>query len=171
MTKTAKHSILFRLWIHIRGLLAFVIVVSGIVVGLISLVLPNEELYKQYVVDFLSRQWNKPVEIETISGKWQGLGPKFVISGLNIKDKDEVLVQQVTLNVNLIKYLIPKGSTGITIGINDIEVDFERKPSGKIVVTNTIENKESFSQKQEKLLATGTLAVNNLTLNLRHNLK
>ena len=167
MTKTAKHTLLFRLWIHIRGLLAFVIVVAGIVVGLISLVLPNEELYKQHVVDFLSRQWNKPVEIESISGKWQGLGPKFVLSGLSIKDKDEVLVQQVTLNVNLIKYLIPKGSTGITIGINDIAVDFERKSSGQIVVKNTIEDKQSFSEKLEKLLATGTLSINNLTLNLK----
>lgn len=170
MTNTAKHSWLFRLWIHIRGLLAFVIVVSGIVVGLISLVLPNEELYKQYVVDFLSRQWEKPVEIESISGKWQGLGPRFIISGLNIKDKDEVLVQQVTLSVNLIKYLIPKGSTGITIGINDIEADFERSASGKIVAKSTTEKQQSFSQKLEKLLATGSLSVNNLTLNLKDSL-
>ncbi|MCF6318094.1 MAG: TIGR02099 family protein [Proteobacteria bacterium] len=167
MTKTAKHSLLFRLWIHIRGLLAFVIVVAGIVVGIISLVLPNEELYKQYVVDFLSRQWDKPVEIESISGEWKGLGPKFIISGLNIKDKDEVFVQQVTLNVNLIKYLMPKGSTGITVGINDIAVDLERKSSGKIVVKNNIKDKQSFSEKLEKLLATGTLSVNNLTLNLK----
>ncbi len=167
MTKTAKHSLLFRLWIHIRGLLAFVIVVAGIVVGIISLVLPNEKLYKQYVVDFLSRQWDKPVEIESISGKWKGLGPKFIISGLSIKDKDEVLVQQVTLNVNLIKYLIPKGSTGITVGINDIAVDLERKSSGKIVVKNNSKDKQSFSDKLEKLLATGTLSVNNLTLNLK----
>ncbi len=167
MTKTAKHSFLFRLWIHIRGLLAFIIVVAGIVVGLISLVLPNEELYKQYVVDILSRQWEKPVEIKSISGKWQGFGPKFVISGLNIKDKDEVLVQQVTLNVNLIKYLIPKGSTGITIGINDIAVDFERQSSGQIVVKSDIKNQDSFSKKLEKLLATGTLSINNLTLNLK----
>ncbi|MBL4661769.1 MAG: hypothetical protein JKY19_15520 [Alcanivoracaceae bacterium] len=166
MTKTAHHSFLFRLWIHIRGFLAIIIVMFGVVVGLISLILPNENLYKPYVVEFLSKQWNKQVEIKSISGKWQGFGPKFIISDLVIKDEDEVIVQQATLNINVFKYLIPKGSTGISLGISDIEVDFERKVSGKIVLIDKEKDKESFSDKLEKLLATGTLSVDNLTLNL-----
>ena len=166
MTKTAHHSLLFRLWIHIRGFLAIIIVLFGIVVGLISLILPNENLYKPYVIAFLSKQWNKQVEIKSISGKWQGFGPKFIISGLLIKDEDEVIVQQATLNINVFKYLIPKGSTGISLGVSDIEVDFERKVSGKIVLSDKEKDKESFSDKLEKLLATGTLSVDNLTLNL-----
>jgi uncharacterized protein (TIGR02099 family) len=166
MTKTAKHSLLFRAWIHIRGLLAFVIVAFGVIVGLVSLILPNEELYKSYVVDFLSHQLNKNVEIESISGQWKGFGPHFIINGLVVKDDDEVVVQRATLNVNVLKYIIPKGSTGITLGINDIEVDFERKSSGKIVVADPVISKESFSDKIDKLLGSGTLSINNLTLNL-----
>ena len=167
MTKTAHHSILFRIWIKIRGPLAFVIVFFGVIVGLVSLILPNEALYKQTVVDFLAKQWNKQVEIESISGKWQGFGPRFVINGLVIKDDDEVVVQQATLNINVFKYIIPKGSTGVSLGINDIEVDFERNTAGKIELTEKDKkHQESFSDKLEKLLATGTLSVNNLTLNL-----
>jgi len=166
MTKTAKHSILFRLWIRLRGLLAFVIVLFGVVVGVVSLILPNEELYKPYVVDFLSKQWNKKVEISQISGKWKGFGPKFIIKGLVIKDSDEVIVQEATLDINLLKYIVPKGSTGIRLGVSDIEVDFERKTSGKIVLVQSPKKKESFSRKLEKLLSTGSLSVNNLSLNL-----
>jgi uncharacterized protein (TIGR02099 family) len=166
MTKTAKHSLLFRVWIHLRGLLAFVIVAFGVIVGLVTLILPNEDLYKPYVVDFLSHQLDKKVEIESISGQWKGFGPNFIINGLVVKDDDEVVVQQATLNINVIQYIIPKGSTGITLGVNDIEVDFERKLSGKIVVADPVISKESFSDKIDKLLGSGTLSINNLTLNL-----
>lgn len=166
MTKLAKHSFLFRLWVHLRGLLAIVIVLFGVLVGLVSLVLPNEDLYKQHVVDFLAKQWGKQVHIENISGKWQGFGPNFIIKGLSIKGDDEVLVQEATLYVNIIKYFIPKGSTGIRLGINDIAVDFERKTSGKIVLTGDSEKNKSFSNEIEKLLSSGTLSVKNLSLNL-----
>jgi len=171
MTKTAQHSILFRIWIHVRGLLAIVIVLFGILVGLISLILPNEELYKPYVVKFLNQQLDKQVTIEKISGKWKGFGPKFIINGLTIKDKDEVYVQQTTLDINLIKYLIPKGSTGISLGISEVEVDFVREASGEIVVSNETKDQESFSDKLEKLLATGSVSVNHLKLNLRDAIK
>ena len=166
MTKLAKHSFLFRLWVHLRGFLAVVIVLFGVIVGLVSLVLPNEDLYKQYVVEFLAKQWDKQVHIESISGKWQGFGPEFIIKGLNIKGNDEVFVQEATLYVNIIKYLIPKGSTGISLGVNDIAVDFERKTSGQIVLTGDSEKNKSFSNEIEKLLSSGTLSVKNLSLNL-----
>jgi uncharacterized protein (TIGR02099 family) len=166
MTKTAQHTFIFRLWVHVRGLLAIAIVLFGILVGLASLILPNESLYKQYIVNFLSQQWDKQVSIDEISGKWQGFGPKFIINGLSIKDKDEVVVQQATLNINVFKYLLPKGSTGITLGINDIAVDFEKKTSGKIVLKDESKKKESFTNKLSKLLETGNLSVNNFTFNL-----
>lgn len=166
MTKTAQHTLTFRMWVRVRGLLAITIVLFGILVGLASLILPNSSLYKKYVVDFLSQQWDKQVSIDTISGKWQGFGPKFIINGLSIKDKDEVVVQQATLNVNVFKYLIPRGSTGITLGINDIAVDFEKKTSGVIVLKDEKKKKESFTNKLSKLLETGTLSVNNFTFNL-----
>jgi len=166
MTKLEKHSFLFRLWVRLRGLLAFIIVFFGILVGLVSLILPNEELYKQYVVDFLSNQWDKKVEIGSISGTWQGFGPHFIIQELNIKGEDEILVQNATLYVNIFKYIVPKGSTGISLGVNDIAVDFERKKSGKIVISEDSREQQSFSNEIEKLLSSGTLIVNNLSLNL-----
>jgi len=166
MTKTAKHSFLFRMWIHMRGFIALVIILFGVLVGLISLILPNEDLYKQYVIDFLSKQWDKEVKIESISGKWQGFGPNFIIQGLSIKGDDEVVVQEATLDVNILKYLIPKGSTGINLGINDVAIDFERKTSGKIVLTGDSKKNKSFSKELERLLSSGTLSVKNLSLNL-----
>lgn len=166
MTKTAHHSLLFRLWIKLRGLIAALIILTGIIIGLISLILPNDKLYKQYIVDFLSDQWGKKVEIESISGKWSGYGPYFKIKKFVIPDKDGIIVQDASINVNLIKYLIPGGSTGISLGVNDIEIDIERKDSGKIVLKEKQKDKESFSDILEKLLTTGTLQVDNLSLNI-----
>ncbi len=167
MTNTAQHSIAFRLWIQLRGLIAVLIVLFGVVVGVISLILPNENLYKGTVVSFLSKQWNKEVSIEHISGKWRGFGPSFVIKGLKIKDTEEVAVDQAVLTINFIKYLIPKGSTGVSLAISDVEVDFERRPSGKIVLTDEVDMDKGFSDKIGKLLDAGTLSVDNLTLNIK----
>lgn len=169
MTKTAQHSLTFRLWIRLRGFLALLIVLFGIVVGLVSLILPNEELYKPYVVDMLAKSWGKQVEITKISGKWYGFGPFFSIDGLVISDpqEDEVVVQNASLKINVFQYLIPGGSTGIKLGVSDIEVGFERKKTGKIVLTDSNIKKESFSKKLEDILSTGTLFVNNLSINLR----
>ena len=167
MTKTAKHSLFFKIWVHVRGLLAFVIVLLGIIVGLVSLVLPNGELYKQHLSGFLSKQWNKPVEISEISGSWKGFGPRFAIQGLKIKDKDEVTISQATLNVNLLEYLIPKGSTGINLSVNEIDVDFEQKDSGKIVLAGERKTHESLSEKLDKILSSGSLSIDNLSLNFK----
>ncbi|MFK8011008.1 MAG: YhdP family protein [Marinicellaceae bacterium] len=166
MTNLAKHSFLFRIWIRLRGLLAIIIIMFGVLVGLASLILPNEKLYKDFVVEFLAKQWGKKVRIDKISGKWNGFGPNFIIQGLQIKGDDEVFVQQASLYVNIFEYLIPKGSTGIILGINDIAVDFERKTSGKIVLTGESEKNKSVSSDIEKLLSSGTLSVQNLSLNL-----
>jgi uncharacterized protein (TIGR02099 family) len=166
MTNTAQHSFAFRLWIQLRGLLAVLIVLFGVVVGVISLILPNESLYKDKVVSFLSKQWDKEIVIEHISGKWRGFGPSFVIEGLKIKDEEEVAVDQAILTINFVKFLIPKGSTGINLEISDVDVDFERKPSGKIVLADEVDMDKGFSDKIGKLLDAGTLTVNNLTLNI-----
>ncbi len=165
MTNTAQHSLVFRIWIHLRGLLAVIIVLFGVVIGVVSLILPNENLYKEKVVSFLSKQWNKEVAIEHISGKWRGFGPSFVIQGLKIKDEKEVAVDQAVLTINLVQFLVPKGSTGINLEISDVAVDFERKPSGKIVLTDEVDMNTGFSDKIGKVLDAGTLSVNNLTLN------
>ncbi|MCF6288456.1 MAG: TIGR02099 family protein [Proteobacteria bacterium] len=170
MTNTAKHSLGFKLWIKIRGLLAIVIIILGILVGLISLILPNDKLYKQYLVSFLSQQLKKPVEIGKITGKWQGFGPKFVITDLLIKDQDEVSVQQATLSINIVKYIIPKGSTGINLGISNIAVDFIQQQSGQIILTEKNETQQSLSTKLDKILSAGTLSINNLTVNIQNSI-
>lgn len=167
MTKTAQHSLLFKLWIKIRGLLAILIIIFGILVGLISLILPNDNLYKSYLTKIISQQLGKQVEIGKISGKWKGFGPKFSITDLVVKDKDEVSVQQATLYVNIFKYIAPKGSTGIYLGVSDISVDFVESVTGEIILTQKDKLQQSLSEKLDKILSTGTLSINNLSLNIQ----
>ncbi len=166
MNKAKTPSLFSRFVKHCKTVLIGLIILCGIFVAVISLILPNDELYKQTIVDFLAKQWHKTVIIERISGKWQGFGPRFIIHNLIIKDKDEIAIQQATLRINIFQYLMPKGSTGISLGIDDIAVDLERKASGKIVLMEPQKKKESTSDKLEKILETGSLTIKNLTINL-----
>ncbi len=79
MTKAKKHHPLFKLWIKLRGLLALVIVLAGLVVGLLSLLLPFESLYKERLEQFLEEQWGLQVKVQEINGSWKGYGPYFLL--------------------------------------------------------------------------------------------
>lgn len=163
---TSKHSVISQIWMRLRTICAAVIIICGIIVGLFSILLPIEDLYKTQITEFLTKQLNKNVTIDKISGRWNGLGPRFTIHGMTITDDEEISIEQASLTINFIEYLIPKGATGIYLGINKIEIDVKRQNSGELVFTEKGKQQESLSDKVESLLATGTLSVKDLKLNI-----
>ncbi len=164
--EASKHSIISRIWMRLRAFCAGVVIICGIVVGFFTVLLANDDLYKAHLTEFLTKQLNKEVAIDQISGRWNGLGPRFTIQGMTIKDDEEIAIGQATLTLNLIEYLIPNGATGIYLGISTIEIDVELQNSGELVFTEGGKNQESLSDKVESLLATGTLSVKDLKLNI-----
>ncbi len=166
MTKTKKHHWLFRLWIKIRGLLALVIVLAGLAVGLLSLLLPFETLYQDRLEKFLAKQWGLAVDVDEIDGSWRGYGPYFELSNLKLTGKQSVQLESADLSINVYQLLIPGGRTGIDLSINKAELDMIRSDQGASITINDDDDEARFTEMLDRVLTTGSLRVDEMTLNL-----
>ena len=166
MTKTRKHHWLFGLWIRIRGLLALVIVLAGLAVGLMSLLLPFESLYQDRLQKFLEKQWGVAVEIGDIGGSWRGYGPHFDLSDLHLEGKQSLNLQSANLSINAYQWLIPGGRTGIDLSINRAELDMIHSAQGPSITINDDTDEARFTETLDRVLTTGALRVDEMTLNL-----
>ncbi|WP_223787719.1 YhdP family phospholipid transporter [Marinicella meishanensis] len=166
MTKTRKHHWLFKLWVKLRGLLALVIVLAGVAVGILSLLLPFESLYQQRLEDFLEDQWGLAVDIEEIQGSWRGYGPHFALTELKLTGKQSVQLESADLTLNVYQMLIPGGRTGIDLSINRAELDMIRSAQGASITINDDQDEARFTETLDRILQTGSLRVEEMSLNL-----
>ncbi len=166
MTKTKKYHWLFKLWVKIRGLLALLIVLAGVVVGLLSLLLPFDSLYKDRLEAFLEEQWNLQVKVNEIEGSWQGYGPYFSLKGLELIGKQSIQLGTANLSINVYRFLIPGGATGIDLSINQAELDMIHAVDGPSITINDDQDEARFTEMLDKILTTGSISVDEMTLNL-----
>ena len=157
---------MFRLWIRIRGLLALVIVLAGLAVGLMSLLLPFESLYQDRLQNFLEKQWGVAVEIGDIGGSWRGYGPHFALSDLHLEGKQSLNLRSANLSINAYQWLIPGGRTGIDLSINRAELDMIHSAQGPSITINDDTDEARFTETLDRVLTTGALRVDEMTLNL-----
>ena len=166
MTKTKKHHWLFKLWVKLRGLLALVIVLAGLAVGILSLLLPFESIYQQRLQDFLEEQWGLAVEIKEIEGSWRGYGPHFALTDLKLTGKQSVQLESADLTLNVYQMLLPGGRTGIDLSINKAELDMIRSAQGASITINDDQDEARFTETLDRILQTGSLRVEEMSLNL-----
>lgn len=166
MTKTKRHHWLFRLWVKLRGLLALVIVLAGLAVGILSLLLPFESIYQQRLENFLEEQWGLAVEIKEIEGSWRGYGPHFALTELKLTGKQSVQLESADLTLNVYQMLLPGGRTGIDLSINRAELDMIRSAEGASITINDDQDEARFTETLDQILQTGSLRVEEMSLNL-----
>lgn len=167
MTKTQKHHWIFKLWIKLRGFVALVIVLAGVCVGLLSLLLPFEGLYQKHLEQFLQKQWGLDVSIEEIEGSWHGYGPYFALKNLSLKGNQQIDLESASLSINVYQLLIPGGRTGIDLSINKAELGMIHSPEGGASITiNDKQDEARFTDMLDRVLTTGSLRVDELTLNV-----
>ena len=159
MTKAKKHHPLFKLWIKLRGLLALLIVLAGLVVGLLSLLLPFESLYKDRLEQFLEEQWNLQVKVQEINGSWQGYGPHFILKDLELIGKQSIQLASANLSINVYQLLLPGGRTGIDLSINQAELDMIQSADGASITINDGNDEDRFTEILDRILTTGSLRV------------
>jgi len=164
MTKTKRHHWLFKLWIKIRGLLALLIILAGVCVGLMSLLLPFDGLYKTRLVDFLEQQWQMQVTVAEIDGSWQGYGPVFVLRDLSLQGEQSLQLKSAQIQLNLYQWLFPGGERGIDLSINEAELAMIQ--SGAQVSIKGRGDEKKLTQTLDRLLQAGSLRVQALKLNL-----
>ncbi|MCB1582096.1 MAG: DUF3971 domain-containing protein [Marinicella sp.] len=166
MTKTKKHHWLFKLWVKLRGLLALLIVLAGVCVGLLSLLLPFESLYQKQLEAFLEEQWGLVVEVDEVEGSWHGYGPYFSLKNLSLSGKQTITLEAASLSINVYQLLIPGGRTGIDLSINKAELDMIHSTDGPTITINDEQDEAKFTEMLDRVLASGSLRVNELLLNV-----
>jgi Predicted membrane protein len=163
MTKTRRHHWVFKLWIKIRGLLALLIIFFGVAVGLMSLLLPFEGLYKDHLINFLEQQWQMQVTVADIDGSWQGYGPIFVLRDLSLQGEQSLQLKSAQIQLNLYQWLIPGGQRGIDLSINEAELAMIQ--SGAQVSIKRNGDEQKLTETLDRLLQAGSLRVQTLKLN------
>lgn len=163
MTKTRRHHWIFKLWIKIRGLLALLIILAGVAVGLMSLLLPFDGLYKDRLVQFLEQQWQMQVTVGEIDGSWQGYGPRFLLQDLSLQGEQSLQLKSAQIQLNLYQWLIPGGERGIDLSINEAELAMIQ--TGAQVSIKGRKDEQKLTQTLDRLLQAGALRVQALKLN------
>jgi len=153
------------LWHRVRKYLALALLLFGVVVGLITVLLPFTGLYQRPLEQFLSRQWNREVKIGQLSGRWRGTGPEFEIDNLSIIGKSSVTIDRAKLKVNIYKYLWPGGSNGLELVVNSAAMEL----AGKAAVAR--EDHSAVTRPIspliiEQLMSSGSLLIENLAFKL-----
>lgn len=166
MNRKRKHHWGFRLWKRLRGLLALLVVFAGLLVGLVSLLLPFEQLYQQRLLDFLERQWQVSVAVDDIEGSWQGYGPHFQLKGLRVQGQQKINIAETALAINVYQFLIPGGKTGIDLQIGRADLSMIDSPKGPSITINDDQKEQQFTELIDRILSAGTLEVQSLAVNL-----
>ncbi len=162
MTKTRRHHWIFKLWIKIRGLLALLIILVGVAVGLLSLLLPFDGLYKDRLIQFLEQQWQMQVSVADIDGSWQGYGPAFNLRDLSLRGEQSLQLKSAQIQLNLYQWLMPGGERGIDLSINEAELAMIQ--SGARVSIKGRSNEQKLTETLDRLLQAGSLRVQALKL-------
>ena len=157
--------VLKKIWVYLRALLAVVIISLGIVVGLISLLLPFESLYQERLEAFLSEQWDTTVRIESLNGRWKGAGPLFDLRNLSLQGQQQLNIQSAFLSINVYRFLIPGGDDGIELNINQADAIVVRSESSGEVTATDAEGTD-YAKTLEQVLGSGRLQIENLRLSL-----
>lgn len=162
MTKTRRHHWVFKLWIKVRGLLALLVILAGVAVGLLSLLLPFDGLYKDRLIDFLEQQWQMQVTVADIDGAWQGYGPAFTLRDLSLQGEQSLQLKSAQIQLNLYQWLMPGGERGIDLSINEAELAMIQ--SGARVSIKKDGDEQKLSATLDRLLQAGSLRVQALQL-------
>ncbi|WP_154223256.1 YhdP family protein [Marinicella rhabdoformis] len=166
MTRTGKYHWGFKLWVKARGLIAIAVVFVGVLVGLATLLLPFEGLYKSRLENFLSEQWDLDVSVSEIYGSWKGFGPSFQLKGLVLKGKQTVEVADTNLSLNVYEWLYPGGKTGINLSISQADLAMVQSEKGHNLTINNDKDEAKFTSMVDNILTTGVLSVSELKLNI-----
>lgn len=163
-----KRHFALNLWVKIRILMALLVIMVGVLVGVVSLLLPFDSLYKSRLEDFLRQQWQLDLSIDKVQGEWQGYGPRFRLQNLLLNGEQSVQIDSVDLRVNVFQFLIPGGKSGIELGIEKADLALLHSESGADFTFNQEQQSLELNQTVENLLNKGALRINELTINLRN---
>jgi len=130
--------------------LTMLTVIAAVLVGIGKLLMPYSVHYQPELEDWLSRNFNQPVRVESFTGEWKAFGPRISLWGLTLMPvgmKSEIAINHAALDIKPLNVLIP-GRPLYSFRIIGADLSLERTTDGRFVlsglgVSNTGNGKNS----------------------------
>jgi uncharacterized protein (TIGR02099 family) len=108
----AKARTLFR---RLRTLLwtalTLVVVLAAVVVGIGKVLMPYSVVYQPQLEEWLSREFQQAVVIDSFTGEWKAFGPRISLEGVTLlgdgQGEGEIAIQHAALDIRPLNALLP----------------------------------------------------------------
>lgn len=91
--------------------LTLLTVLAAILVGVGKLLMPYSDRYQPQLEEWLSREFQRPVKIESFTGEWKAFGPRISLRGVTFPGlgdaAGEIAIQRAALDVKPLNGLLP----------------------------------------------------------------
>ena len=90
---------------------SIIVILCAVVVGLGEILMPYSASYQGKLEDWLSREFGRPVEIESFTGEWKAFGPQLELKGLRLLSDDgssaTSVIEEAAIDVKPFNVLFP----------------------------------------------------------------
>jgi len=127
---------------------ATLVILAGLVVALLSQLLPLLARDPQAVANWLSTQVNRPIAIASLQARWERRGPLFDVEGLRIGGGDEpLLIDRAALRLDLFAGLLP-GQSLAALQLDGLALTLRRESDGQWQLQGMTRSAEPFDLRQ-----------------------
>jgi len=106
-TRTIFRRVRTLLWTA----LTLVTLLAAILVGVGKLLMPYSVRYQPQLEEWLSRQFQQPVVVDSFTGQWKAFGPRISFEGVTLmgdgQGEGEIVIQHAALDIKPLNALIP----------------------------------------------------------------
>ena len=99
---------------------SIIVILSAVGVGIGKLLMPYSDRYQPQLEAWLSREFGRPIQLESFSGEWTAFGPRLTLQGMKLmpapqgtdtdamlSDEAAVAIESAALDVTLLNAFIP----------------------------------------------------------------
>jgi len=92
---------------------SILVIFAAVLVGVGKLLMPYSDHYQPQLESWLSKEFGRPVTLDSFSGEWRAFGPRLKLSGLHIdaqnihQSPEEMLISEAALELKPLSLLIP----------------------------------------------------------------
>lgn len=138
MNWPALRSRLRWCWRQLLTLALLALVLAAVVVGVGRQLVPAVGDYRADVEARLSAEMGLPVRLEVLQGKWEGLGPRFLLRGLQLRDPAQpaqtlLRIPEIELRPSLwqsLRYWEPR----VDVRLRGLDIHLDQQPDGRLQI-------------------------------------
>ena len=118
-----------RLQRALLGALIALVILAGVLVALLSQLLPSLQAHPDAVAGWLQQRIGQPVSLQSVHGAWNGRGVLLELGGLRMGDVDGPSVDLARLQIDVMTGWMP-GRPLTSLKLTAPELDLERDAEG-----------------------------------------